>query len=266
MKVLGRGDLIFPIHYVDIERIGKSDTTFGEELALLLRPQWIDFRPLQFEDVKSSKVRQWADALAASVVRAMKPGVSVTKVYGGSSSPLQRESRPATAGSASPANRASPAPAPESHAAHEPDTWAPPASNSRSPSPWRLSLTAATARSLFTFAARLGAAAGKAIKSNLGEVAGKACVAAAAFSAIGLVSYNFDLNLIQYMVNQSTALSTIGVAYGCALIAFAFVKSRAILAYITTLVACYFFLFAAMPAFYDAAEFRQVRIGTVFFI
>jgi hypothetical protein len=72
MADLGRDDLIFPIHYVDVERIAWAETVFGDELAALRRQQWIDFRPLSFEDLKSPKVRQWADALAMSVLGALQ--------------------------------------------------------------------------------------------------------------------------------------------------------------------------------------------------
>jgi hypothetical protein len=46
MADLGRDDLIFPIHYVDVERIAWAETVFGDELAALRRQQWIDFRPV----------------------------------------------------------------------------------------------------------------------------------------------------------------------------------------------------------------------------
>jgi hypothetical protein len=71
MSAMGRDDLIFPVHYVDVERIDPAETVFGDELLVLRRQQWIDFRPFQYEDVKSGKVRRWADTLAASVLSAM---------------------------------------------------------------------------------------------------------------------------------------------------------------------------------------------------
>ena len=72
MKALGRDDLIFPIYYVDVENLQPSDTAFGDGLAALRRHQMIDFRPLRYEDPSSSKVRQWADRLAASILDAMR--------------------------------------------------------------------------------------------------------------------------------------------------------------------------------------------------
>ena len=95
MKALGRNDLIFPIHYVDVEPIAASDTVFGDELGVLRRQQWIDFRSLQFEDVKSAKVRQWADALAVSIHSAIagtprvKRKETLPSTYGGSTTNLQ---------------------------------------------------------------------------------------------------------------------------------------------------------------------------------
>ncbi len=72
MKALERDDLIFPIYYVNVENLPASDTVFGDELAGLRRPQWIDFRSLVYEDPKSPKVRQWADRLAVGVLSAMR--------------------------------------------------------------------------------------------------------------------------------------------------------------------------------------------------
>ncbi len=72
MRALGRDDLIFPIYYVDVDNIQPGETAFGSELTALRRHQWIDFRPLQFEDAKSPRVRQWADQLAASILSAMR--------------------------------------------------------------------------------------------------------------------------------------------------------------------------------------------------
>ena len=72
MRELTRDDLIFPIYYVDVETLSVADTVFGDDLVALRRQQWADFRPLTFDDPKSSKVRQWCDHFAAGVLDAMR--------------------------------------------------------------------------------------------------------------------------------------------------------------------------------------------------
>jgi TIR domain len=71
MVELGRDDLIFPIHYVDIDKFDPTESVFGEDFAALRRSNWIDFRPLYFDELKSSQVKQWADRLAVSILAAM---------------------------------------------------------------------------------------------------------------------------------------------------------------------------------------------------
>jgi hypothetical protein len=72
MQAMGRDDLIFPVHYVTVEDMRPSETIFGDQLDALRRHQWIDFRPLVFEDPKSTKVKQWAAQLAAGILAAMR--------------------------------------------------------------------------------------------------------------------------------------------------------------------------------------------------
>jgi hypothetical protein len=72
MAELGRHDLSFPIHYVDVDHLDPEDTVFGEDFAELQRSNWIDFRPLRYMEPQSAEVRKWADRLAASVLAAMR--------------------------------------------------------------------------------------------------------------------------------------------------------------------------------------------------
>ena len=87
----------------------------------------------------------------------------------------------------------------------------------------------------------------------------KTFVAVAIFLAIGALSYNFDSNLIPYMVNQNTYFSAIAAAYGFVLIVFAFAKNRA--TDVVLLVMCYFFLVVAMPyinsTFYNSMDWER---------
>jgi hypothetical protein len=79
MQAMGRDDLIFPVHYVTVDDIRASETIFGEELDALRRHHWIDFRPLVFEDAKSTKVRQWAAQLATGILAAMRRDVAARR-------------------------------------------------------------------------------------------------------------------------------------------------------------------------------------------
>jgi hypothetical protein len=247
MNALGRADLIFPIHYVDVERLDERDTVFGDDLAALRRQQWIDFRSLQFEDAKSANVRRWADALAASVVGAMDQNVSKTILYGGSASPPARAGSPAATRSASQTDRTHLAPASDSRVAREPDTLSAPMSGSRSASSRFLWAGLAVATSLWSVALRLLALPGKGIDSNLGEVAGRTCAATAAFATICLLSHNFDLGVFQSIINQNTYAAPIAFSYVSLLIIFAFIRSRSTFVYLGLLVLCYVILIVAMP-------------------
>lgn len=72
MLAIGRDDILFPVHYVDVDYMPAAETVFGEDLAVLRRQQWIDFRPLLYADPKSSEVRKWAGSLADSILGAMR--------------------------------------------------------------------------------------------------------------------------------------------------------------------------------------------------
>ncbi len=72
MIALGRDDLIFPMHYVDVDHIRAGDTIFGDDLTALRRSQWIDFRPHFYSEPNSSSVRRWAGDFAKGVMQAMR--------------------------------------------------------------------------------------------------------------------------------------------------------------------------------------------------
>ncbi len=72
MIALGRDDLIFPVHYVDVDHIRAGDTIFGDDLTALRRSQWIDFRPHFYSEPNSSSVRRWAGDFARGVMQAMR--------------------------------------------------------------------------------------------------------------------------------------------------------------------------------------------------
>jgi formylglycine-generating enzyme required for sulfatase activity len=71
LLALGRDDLVFPVHYVDVENVRPEETVFGDDLTMLRRAQWIDFRPLFYGDVKSSDVRRWAGDFAGGILIAI---------------------------------------------------------------------------------------------------------------------------------------------------------------------------------------------------
>ncbi len=72
MQALGRSDLIFPVHYVDVADVRPEEALFGDDLAALKRSQWIDFRPLFYADPKSPEVRRWAGELAGDILKALR--------------------------------------------------------------------------------------------------------------------------------------------------------------------------------------------------
>jgi hypothetical protein len=72
MIALGRDDLIFPVHYVDVDHIQAGDTIFGGDLVVLRRSQWIDFRPHFYLEPNPPSVRQWAGGFARGVMQAMR--------------------------------------------------------------------------------------------------------------------------------------------------------------------------------------------------
>jgi TIR domain len=72
MLALGRNDLIFPVHYVNVDNMLADDTVFGENLAALRRQQWIDFRPFIHADPRSLEVRKWAFTLAQGILETLQ--------------------------------------------------------------------------------------------------------------------------------------------------------------------------------------------------
>ena len=72
MLALGRDDLIFPVHYVNVDDLRPEDTLFGDDLATLRRAQWIDFRGLFYADPKSAEVRRGAGDFAGGILQAMR--------------------------------------------------------------------------------------------------------------------------------------------------------------------------------------------------
>jgi uncharacterized protein len=72
MTALGRDDLIFPIHYADVDWFSPVDIAFEDDFDELRRSQWIDFRSFYYDELDSSKIRQWADRLAASILGALR--------------------------------------------------------------------------------------------------------------------------------------------------------------------------------------------------
>ena len=72
MAELKRGDLIFPIHYVDVDQTRPEEIPFGNELTYLRELQWEDFRNQRFVDPGSRGVLEWADKFAVSILSALR--------------------------------------------------------------------------------------------------------------------------------------------------------------------------------------------------
>ena len=78
MRAMGRNDLIFPIHYVDVDGTRPEETVFGDDLDALRRSPSFDFRPLFTADPKSQEVWRWAGELAESVLMALQQPTAAT--------------------------------------------------------------------------------------------------------------------------------------------------------------------------------------------
>ena len=109
MIALGRDDLIFPVHYVDVDEIWAEDTIFGDDLGTLRRPQWIDFRKLRYVELNSPNVLLWAGDFANGVMQAMRrspparaEAPSVERTRAGVASAAGSETRVAQLASRSP--------------------------------------------------------------------------------------------------------------------------------------------------------------------
>jgi hypothetical protein len=92
---LGRSDLIFPFHYVNVDHLGpdrSDDYPDPEVLAFLRTRQWIDFRPLRLKNPESEevalKLEAMADAIHAALRRA-EMGVSAAINPSASPEPAQ---------------------------------------------------------------------------------------------------------------------------------------------------------------------------------
>jgi hypothetical protein len=79
MERRGRGDLIFPLHYLDVSAFDdvRRDECFDPSvLDYLHTHQWVDFRPLELSDPTGPEVRQCLNRLAADILKALYRPVS----------------------------------------------------------------------------------------------------------------------------------------------------------------------------------------------
>ena len=69
-RTLRRNDLVFPIHYVDIDDldVSRSEDCHNPEVFAFLRSrQWIDFRALRKKNPESEEVGHKIEAIARSI-------------------------------------------------------------------------------------------------------------------------------------------------------------------------------------------------------
>jgi hypothetical protein len=72
---LGRGDLIFPIHYIDIGDINPNNSSecFDKSIyELIHRHQLSDFRALRFKDPDSEEISRKIESVALAIRRALR--------------------------------------------------------------------------------------------------------------------------------------------------------------------------------------------------
>ena len=98
---LGRDDLIFPLHYIDVEDIDPHDPDECHNprvLTLLRSRQAIDFRALRLRDPASEDVAVRVDDFAVSLRRALRRQNGGGAVSGAPAKPPAVRSAPQTAG------------------------------------------------------------------------------------------------------------------------------------------------------------------------
>jgi formylglycine-generating enzyme required for sulfatase activity len=109
---LGRDDLIFPLHYIDVDDVDESrpdEVHDPHVLALLRTRQMIDFRPWRLRDPKSEAVEEKLDEFARSLRRALRRLASAADAA--PAAPSRGPSLPSTAPPvAAPSRIAPPAP------------------------------------------------------------------------------------------------------------------------------------------------------------
>jgi len=226
MAAMGRHDLIFPVHYVDVDRIAPTETAFGDELLALRRQQWLDFRPLQYEDIKSPKVRRWADTLAASVLSAMT----------GAPSPQPAPAR---------------TPPPASSPRQEPAKTYAAASNERVIGSTAASLPAAAVRAIRRFSLL-----GLEFELNLNDIVVKTLLTSSAWFLLVLAPNNFDLNRVNF--NYDFVYQYLGI-----LLLSSFVRITTFLSYILFLFLFYvlFRIFSMQFLLPDSGSMNQLLHG-----
>ncbi len=76
---LGRDDLIFPLHYIDVDDVDANraaECCDPAALRLLRSRQIVDFRPLWLRDAESEAIRVKLDEFATSIRRALRRQVA----------------------------------------------------------------------------------------------------------------------------------------------------------------------------------------------
>ncbi|HVC63164.1 MAG TPA: SUMF1/EgtB/PvdO family nonheme iron enzyme [Acetobacteraceae bacterium] len=95
---LGRDDLIFPLHYIDVDDVDESrrqEVRDPRVLALLRARQMIDFRQLRLRDPKSETVEEKLDAFARSLRLALRRQNGAPAAVGAAPAPPPAPARPA---------------------------------------------------------------------------------------------------------------------------------------------------------------------------
>ena len=116
-QALGRDDLIFPLHYIDVDDLDPTrpeDVRDPAVLALLRKRQMIDFRPLRLRDPAHEIVEAKLDEFAVALRRALRRQVAVAAAATGTvPAPTTPARAPATPAPPSPSARPLPsAPSP----------------------------------------------------------------------------------------------------------------------------------------------------------
>jgi len=109
---LGRNDLIFPFHYIDVADIHRSEVHDSKVLDLLQERQRFDFALLRHRAVDAEPVKESLATLATAIRGALRRGMTADPLPPASTSPSKgAATRAARSAAAEPPGSVPPAPA-----------------------------------------------------------------------------------------------------------------------------------------------------------
>jgi hypothetical protein len=71
-QALGRDDLVFPILYITVPELEDGDTQTDSVLSIVADRQYVDWRPIRYQDVNTPEVRRAVGQLCAVIARKLR--------------------------------------------------------------------------------------------------------------------------------------------------------------------------------------------------